>query len=216
MRKFCQIVAVPVIFAVAAVGFAEQIDNPAYKSWAKYKPGTSVTLRQFTTVSMVPEMGTDTVITQKLVGVKPDGATLEITMKTTMMGRTTENKTSGTVAAKIEKGEELIPQRSSDMKVEMKDLKEGREIIEVRGVKMHTITHEFSLTIISFAAESAGSGTSAVRPAGGTSVPMTAQVKTWTSGAIPGGTAKVEQYMDMGALGDIKTIMTLVDYTIAK
>ena len=45
---------------------------------------------------------------------------------------------------------------------------------------------------------------------------MTMKVKTWTSSEVPGGMVKSEQNGTMGQMGDMKTTITLVDYTIVK
>jgi hypothetical protein len=42
MRKSLGVMAA-VLFCSAATAYAEDVDNPIYKHWAKFKPGTSVT-----------------------------------------------------------------------------------------------------------------------------------------------------------------------------
>src|ERR1700744_197273 len=68
---------------------AEQVDNPAYTSWAKFKPGTTVTYSQSSDMAMPMGMpAPQTVITEKLVEVKPEAVTLEVSSQTKVMGQT--------------------------------------------------------------------------------------------------------------------------------
>src|ERR1700744_383103 len=84
---------------------AEQVDNPAYTSWAKFKPGTTVTYSQSSDMAMPAGVaGPQMTIPGKLVEVKPEGVTLEVSSEMTMMGQThTTPARQQDVPAKIDK-----------------------------------------------------------------------------------------------------------------
>ena len=57
---------------------AEQVGNPAYTSWAKFKPRTTITFSTVDeTTTLTGVVGTEAVTTTKLVEVKPDFVMLE-------------------------------------------------------------------------------------------------------------------------------------------
>jgi len=211
MRHSVRFLAAFSILGLASAAFAQQVDNPAYLTWAKYKPGTTTTLQQSATMAMMPTMVTTTTITQKLLEVKPDSATVEVTTKTSMMGQNSENKSTNVIPAKVDKGQEYTPQAKPDMKIEIKDMKEGKETIDVKGAKVDTVTREFT-AIMTSTATAPATNPAAAMMAGG----MTSKVKIWTTPDVPGGTVKTETTTTMGQMGEMKASVTLVDYTIVK
>ncbi len=219
MCRSLRLLAVLAILSLSSAVFAEQVDNPAYLNWAKYKPGSSLTLKQSQTMAMMQGMTTETTITQKLVDVKPDKITVEQTMKVSMTGMPgmpagaggTERTTTTTIPAKVEKGQEYAPTEAAGMKIEIKDMKEGKETVDVKGAKVDTITHEYT-AIMTQTPTTGPADPSAAFMAGG----MTMKIKAWTSDTVPGGTVKVDQTGTMGQMGEIKVNITLVDFTIVK
>ena len=208
MRYALRLLAACLILGCSSAAFAELVDNPAYQNWAKFKPGSGVTFKQSTTVSVMGPTAMESTITQKLVTVKPDSVTVEVT---TSQGVTSSSKTTTVIPAKIEKGLEYIGPPEPDTKVEVKDMKEGKDTIDVKGAKVDAATHEFTVTMTQIPAT-----TPATNPAIVLVDTMTLKAKVWTSPTVPGGMIKTEQNGTMGQMGDMKSTITLVDFTIAK
>lgn len=150
------------LLAVSVVQ-AEQIDNPAYKGWAKCKPGSTVTMKSDIAAQGMT-MSQETVSTLKEV--TPDKATVDNAISMDMGGTKQTMNRSQEVPAKVEKGQQNL---GGDMKGETKDA--GNETVEVAGKKYDCKVMEFS-----------GTGR------GG----MTATGKIWYTDQIPGGVAKME------------------------
>lgn len=72
--RLCGIAAV-VAVAVASAVPADDKSNPEFASWAKFKPGTSITLK---TASRLGELGKDATVTMTLVEVGADKLVTEI------------------------------------------------------------------------------------------------------------------------------------------
>ena len=214
------------VFAMLAVSclgmtaLAEQVDNPSYTTWAKCKPGTTVTMKQDMDIPGMGDMPTmpnmpnmsgmkiETTRTLKLLEVKPDSLTVEVTTKTQMMGRGREDKTKETILAKIEKGQENVPQGvPTDAKSEVKDMKEGKETLEIKGKKIETVTHEFTVNV---AADPTARGGRGAPPSG------PAHFKTWNSAEIPGGLVKLEQTSNAEGMEGVKVKMEVTDYNFVK
>ena len=216
--------AVLAVMGFASAAFAtDQIDNPEYARWSQYKPGTFVTTQQtmdmpgmaaanpnmpagMNMASMMPQTKTTT----KLTEVKPDALTLEVSIDTTQAGRTTSNKTTRTVTAKIDKPATTAP-AVEGVQGEVKDLKEGKETVDLKGAKVDTVTKEFTTVLTG----SPMAGGRAAR-GGGPTTPTTAHMKIWTSTTIPGGMVKTETTTTVEQMGDMKITQTVVDYDIAK
>lgn len=67
----------------AAAGRADTIDNPAFKSWSKFKPGTTITMK---TESEFSKMKSEIVIVSKLVEVGADKCVIEVETITKVNG----------------------------------------------------------------------------------------------------------------------------------
>ncbi|HUO09205.1 MAG TPA: hypothetical protein VM008_12940 [Phycisphaerae bacterium] len=175
---------------------AEQIDNPAYQSWAKFKPGTTVTYKQTTEMNMPAMAGMsrpESVMTEKLIDVKPDAAIVEITMETTIMGQKHTMPARQTeVPAKIDKDKEGVP---PNMKGEIKDMKEGKDKVDVNGKSVDATTREFTVVTTEPRA-------------------MTANIKIWSTPDVPGGMVKT--ISDVQEPMKATSTMTLVDFQPAK
>jgi len=208
MRYSLRLLAACVILGLSSAAFAELVDNPTYQNWAKYKPGTSVTLKQSSVMSMMGPAAMESTITQKLVTVKPDSVTVEVS---TSMGANISNKTTTVIPAKVEKGLEYIGPPEPDTKDDVKDMKEGKDTLDVKGAKVDAATHEFTVTMTHIPAT-----TPATNPVIVLADTMTLKAKVWTSPTVPGGMLKMEQNGTMGQMGDMKSTITLVDYTIVK
>jgi hypothetical protein len=141
---------------------AEQVDNPSFKSWSRFKVGTWVTVKQ---VSESGASKSELETTFTLVELTPDHLVLESKAKMTVGGKLFEiaPKRGDPIAAKVDRVE-------SAAKGETKKLAEGDEDLALNGktVKCHWIETE---------TESSG---------------MKTRGKTWMSDEIPSGMAKME------------------------
>ncbi len=173
---------------------AEQVDNPAYTSWAKFKPGTTVTYSQSSDMAMPAGMAAPQMtITEQLVEVKPEGVTLEVSSEMTMMGQTHASPPrQQDVPAKIDKENVGMPQ---NVKGEVKDMKEGTDKVDVNGKSVDATTRE--MTVV------------ATEPQ-----PMTAHIKMWQTADVPGGTVKV--VTEVQEPMKMTSTMTLADVKIVK
>jgi hypothetical protein len=214
MAMRLRILAAAVVVLCFGMGaFGEEVDNPSYVSWAKYKVGTTVTMKQSMDMPSMPQMKNESMVTEKLLEVKPEAVVVEMTSKTTMMGQTRDNTTKVTIKAKVEKGSENVPPQMADQKVEMKDMKEGKETVEVKGQKVEATTQEFTMTIPASAMGGMGRGRGGAAAGGGDT---TAHVKVWSSPGVPGGMVRTEQNTEMTQMGTMKITMEVTDYTVAK
>lgn len=175
--------------AISGARAADTEDNPMYKMWAKFKPGSSSTLRQ-ETETMGQKMATE--MTQTLVEVKPDELTIEIKTTTIMAdGKKMEMPAMKTpIKAKIPKTD-AKPEGKETKEPEGKSkVTEGTEEIEAAGKKFKCKTTDMSYT--------QGKNTTTT--------------KTWISDDVPGGTVK----MEMKGEGEMKMTMkgTLIAVTI--
>lgn len=209
--RLIRCLAAVAIVALSSAAFAEQIDNPEYAQWSKYKAGTFITMQQTTEMPSMPQMAAmmpQTKVTTKLTEVKPESLTLEVTSTTTSGGQSRDTKVVRTIPAKIEKPAATnISSLPDGTTVEMKDLKEGKETIEVKGKKLETMTREFT-SVATVGRGGAGAGA----PAG---MGVNSKMKTWSSAEIPGGMVKTETTSTM-EMGEIKMNMLLLDYTVVK
>jgi hypothetical protein len=146
-----------------SVARAEQIDNPAYKGWAKCKPGSTVTLKSDIAAQGMT-MSTETINTLKEL--TADKAVVDSATTMDMGGMKQTGNHSQDVPAKVEKGQQTF---APDMKGDYKDV--GNESVEVAGKKYDCKVMEFT-----------GTGRGGVTMTG----------KIWSTEQIPGGVAKME------------------------
>lgn len=143
----------------------EMVDNPIYKSWAKLKPGSSVTMGMNT---KMPAMEIKSEIVTKLVSVDKDKAVVEMSTKVDIPGVPTPAPLKQDIPAKIKKADATPGKPGEDFKGSVKE--KGDETIEVSGKKYKCKVYEYEGTV-------QGNKTSG---------------KTWSSDEIPNLTAKVE------------------------
>jgi hypothetical protein len=174
---------------------AEQVDNPAYTSWAKYKPGTTVTYKQSMEMEMKMPMAMPQItITEKLVEVKPDAVVLEVSSQSTggMGGPHNMAPHQQEIPAKIEKEKAEVP---SSVKGEVKDVKQGKDKIDVNGKSVDATTTEMTVE--------------ATEPRA-----MTAHVKVWRAEEVPGGMVKT--VTDVQSPMKTTSTMSLESFNIVK
>ena len=162
----------------ASVCMAEQIDNPQYKNWAKFKPGTTVTTK---TVSDMGGNKTEMETTTTLVDVAPDKLTLEAKTSMVMQGNKMDmpaNKTE--VQAKIEKPAATAPAADAPKATT------STEDADAAGTKV-------KCTVTTMTTTTNG---------------MTINAKTWTSDEVPGMIVKSESTMDGAMKGTTNITLT--------
>jgi hypothetical protein len=85
------VAALAALAALASPATAEEVEHPAYKSWARHPIGTYVTIRSVTT-SLGSALTTTT--TYKLLELKADKAVLQVRKVSDATGTTVESPTS--------------------------------------------------------------------------------------------------------------------------
>lgn len=147
---------------------ADDQDNPEYKLWSKFKPGSSVTMKMVTEAS---GMKTEMVTTTVLKSLSDGELVLESKMTMSVAGQNIEQPAmERKVPAKMPKVE--VP------KVEEKDTpkpktEEGTEDLEIAGKK---VACKWSKVVL----DHAGTKT---------------ETKSWTCDAVPGGVVRMETVM---------------------
>jgi hypothetical protein len=118
---------------LASAAFAEQVDNPQYQSWSKFKPGTTVTMKSDSVMKVQGnEMKNASTITTKLLDISPTEATVE----TTMLANGQESKLPPQkIPAKTEKA--AVPADAPKA-----DMKEGTDKVEIAGKTYNAKTVE--------------------------------------------------------------------------
>ena len=245
MRNSFKCLAVLAVMGLTSIAMAEQIDNPEYKDWARFKAGTSITMKQATQIAptddamaaaggagmpagmdlgaMMPQTSTKTTLTV----VKADVLTLEVETNSAMFGQVNTSKTTREIPAKIDKPTTApATAPAATQAVDLKDLKEGKETLDVNGKKIDTITREYTTTGGAAAGLGGRAGRGARGARGAATAPAAApaapgaggesHVKVWTSSEVPNGMVKMETTTNSPGMGDMKVSMTLVDFTTGR
>ncbi|MGN6366799.1 MAG: hypothetical protein ACTHN5_00780 [Phycisphaerae bacterium] len=204
----CLSIAVCVTALSGAAARAEQVDNPEYASWAKFKPGTTVTFSEVTDRNTPKgEVKSEMIITKKLVEVKPDVVELELTEKAgaghggMIIVNPTVRKMK--VRAKTEKEKEGVAPNGI---VEVKDLKEGKEKVDVMGKSIDATTQEKTMV--------STKSTLVSGPMGNIRFVLNEHIKSWFSSDVPGRMVKC--VMEVEGPPKTTTTATLTDVNIAK
>jgi hypothetical protein len=123
-----------VFFAAAAGAAAEEVDHPAYLSWAQRPVGTAVTLRSLTVCGSNTITTTTTTTLKQL---KPDRAVLEIRRKSDATGTRVEN------APEIYEQRRKFPLfpgvRKEDIGKPLKPIEQGAETLKLAGQEFKTV-----------------------------------------------------------------------------
>lgn len=185
MRKLTLIVCVLGIGSMA-LG-AETVDNPAYKSWAAFKPGTMVKSEMNNTMTVNgAEMATKVTLTSTLKEVTPEKVVVEVASEASVGERK--------MPVQVQKAEimaKVAPTQTQPANAEK--VGEGDEQIELLGKKYsaHWMTYVMK-----------------VGDAKTTS-------KMWTVKEIPGGMAKMESKTE-GAEVNPQMKMAVVEFKVAE
>ena len=141
----------------------EMVDNPAYQSWAKFKPGTEITYSNETSAAGM-NMNMD--MTHKLMDLSAEKATVETTIQSPMTGT---QKQTMTHPAKVEKDKAQTQGKVPEgMKASATPL--GKETLTIDG-------KSYECEVTKFSGEQQG---------------MSMEGKSWTCEKIPGTLAKME------------------------
>ena len=189
MRTTIRILVVAAVLCglSASPGYAQQEDNPLYKHWAQFEPGS------YAVVKMITEAAgnkTEITTTQTLKECTPEKAVIE--MKTVMMmsGQKMEQPpTDMEIAAKMPKQDVKGEAPEKDPNTEVK---EGAEEVEIAGKKIKTKWTE-------------------TKSKQGEMVTTT---KMWTSDQVPGQTVKMTS-TTTGPM-EMKTEQVLVKFEAKK
>lgn len=85
MTTLTRLAAVAVVVAVAAAARADdKVENPEYKAWANFKPGTTVTMKL---INEAGGMKTESTLSRKLVEVKEDQLVWDMDMEISLNGK---------------------------------------------------------------------------------------------------------------------------------
>jgi hypothetical protein len=169
------------LVAVVSAASAEPIDNPAFKSWSKFKPGTQISMK---TESEFNKMKSEIVIVSKLVEVGADKCVIEVETTTKINGM--EFKAPA-MKQDVPKTYDLPkPKDGKGPKVETPDVQkeEGKETLKIGGVEVKTTWMKYKSK--SKAGESEG--------------------QTWMSDDVPGGLVK-----SVSKSGDVSTKTELIE-----
>jgi hypothetical protein len=149
--------------ATAPAPAAEMVTSPQYTSWARHKPGTTVTMKSdVNTGGMAMTMD----LTQTLKEVTPDKAVVDVAMKMNMGNMAPpESKQTNEIAAKVAKGHEVIP---PDFKGTARQV--ANETLQIGGKSYDCVVYEIA----------------------GESEEGKSTGKIWHTTEIPGGMAKMQ------------------------
>jgi hypothetical protein len=187
-RRCLSAVSILVITLFACAGFAraeEMVANPQYTAWAKFKPGTMITMKMATTGAQALNMQ----IVQTLKEVTPEKAAVDVATKMDMGGQTRDMPTQTvSVDAKVTKDKAAQAEMPPGMKGDVKQLAD--EDVTVGGKTYKAKVSEFS----------------------GEQQGMKVKGKAWRSDEVPGGVVKMESsYQGPQGNGDMKMELVSVD-----
>ena len=187
----CAVLALA-LAAPVVLGEEKKVDNPQYKSWAAYKPGTMVKQKMTSKMTMGDqETTTKTTITKTLKKLTAEKAVLAVVVEINVGGnKITQPAREQEVPAKVAKEAATQPAVPPGTKMTKKG--EGDETITVGGKKYKT--HWIEWHMVSDSVETT--------------------TKNWTSDKVPGRMVKMTS--DMTKPMKVKSTLELVEIKIAK
>lgn len=119
---------------VVSTASAEPVDNPAFKSWSKFKPGTQITMK---TESEFNKMKSEILIVSKLVEVGTDKCVIEVETITKINGMDFK---APAMKQDVPKTYDVPKADPKTPKVETPDVKkeEGKETLKIGGTEVKT------------------------------------------------------------------------------
>lgn len=166
---------------VVSAASAEPVDNPAFKSWSKFKPGTQISMK---TESEFNKMKSEIVIVTKLVEVGADKCVVEVETITKINGM--EFKAPAMKQDVPKTFDVPKPKDGKDPKIETPDVKkeEGKETLKIGGVEVKTTWMKYTTKTKDGNHEG----------------------QTWLSDDVPGGLVK-----SVSKAGDVSTKTELIE-----
>ena len=174
------------LLLVCGIAHAQElVDNPQYTSWAKHKPGTSVTIKMTTAAS---GQNVNMELKQTLKDVKPDAVTVEV-VPSMDMGGTKQTMPAQTMQlkSKVTAEEAKFGQLPPGTKADIKDM--GTESVTVGG-------QTYNCTVSEVTGESQGTKTKG---------------KVWRSEDVPGQVVKMEMAFEGAQTGSTKMELVSVE-----
>jgi len=152
-----------VIWLTAGIAHAEMMDNPMYQHWARFKPGSYVTVKCITKTG---NFANESEQTYTLKEITPQKAVVETKMTVIAGGnRTAMPPSTMDIPAKVEKGKAVA---ATDVKASGKVIGQGEEVMTIKDKKV-------KVKWIKSVADVSGTKS---------------EVTVWTSDDIPNMTAK--------------------------
>lgn len=173
------------VLGSGAVLAQEKVENPVYATWAKFKPGTSVTLKSSTSGAM---FASESVISTKLLEVTADKVVVEMTVTSKTNGmefKAPPMKQEFTKTVELPKG---AKKETFTIGKPEGTTKEGTETLKVGGAEVKTKWYEYEVK------------------ANGSDV----KAKMWMSDDVPGSLVKMES--KVAAPVAVETKMDLVEF----
>ena len=163
VTKLCCVLAV-LLLAPAVAGAEDLVDNPAYVSWAKHKPGTT---RDTEMTMNVAGQAMTVKMAQELISVDPDHVVVETN---------TNMAVPGVPAGKGDKRKLKIPAKVSPKQVDMPEGSTGT-VKQVGEEEVELLGKRYACRVVEFSGESQG---------------MKSTGKIWNSADMPGATVKMD------------------------
>ena len=183
-RTFARALAAALVVGAVTVAAAQAqdlVDNPQYTSWAKHKPGTSVTMKM---TQAQGGQNRDMELKQTLKEVKPDEVTVELQM--TAMGQSMPG-TPLKIKSKVTPDEAKYGQLPPGAKADVKEV--GNESVTVGG-------QTYNCKVSEVTGEAEGTKSNG---------------KLWRSEEVPGEIVKMEMTSDGANGGTMKMELVSVE-----
>ncbi len=182
MRLFRILALAVLVSAGGSVLAQEKVENPMYATWAKFKPGTSVTHKSTTSGAMFTAEST---ITTKLVEVTADKVVVEVTITSKAAGKEFQLPAMKQDYAKMVELPKGAKKEDFGKKPEGA-VKEGTETLKIAGHEIKTKWYEIE-----------------VKKDG-----MEAKSKMWMSDDVPGSLVKMESKVAAPIAAETKMELT--------
>jgi len=151
------------VLMLPTLALAEEVDNPEYAYWSKFKPGSTVSHDM---ASKSPEGSATAHMTRKLVSVDADKVVLEVHATVKMEGQEIKSPVQKQeITAKIDEGK-VDPAYKA---MQAPDVQKGNETLTINGKKVKCTWYKIK-------AEDSD----------------TANVKAWFSDTVPGGMVNMD------------------------
>lgn len=135
--RLCGVVAAVAVALSAGAATAEDAPNPEFASWAKFKPGTSITLK---TASRLGELSREATVTMTLVEVGADKLVTEVAFAGKVYGI---EGAAGPVKRDVPKVVAGAGKKGADPRRPDGTFEEGTETLTISGNKIKATWYKF-------------------------------------------------------------------------